>query len=328
MKVGKLNSQLLERIVFNNIKLRREEVMVRPSVGEDCAVVDFGEYALVMSTDPITGAASQVGRLAVHINCNDIASNGIEPLGLMLTILAPKGTKEIEIDEIMKQAGTEASKLNVEIIGGHTEITEAVNKIVISATAIGRQLKSKVIKSSGASIGDKIIMTKTAGLEGTGIIAHDLEDKLNSTFSREIIENAKKMVEDISVVKEGIIGGNIGATSMHDITEGGILGAMWEVCQASKVGCNIYKEKISIARETIEICEFLNIDPLRLISSGSMLITINPQKEEMLMKELIKNGVKGSVIGEVTKKGRFLIDNSKKIEIKEPESDELYKVIT
>ncbi|MCG8539015.1 MAG: AIR synthase family protein [Clostridia bacterium] len=328
MKVGKLNSQLLERIVFNNIKLRREEVMVRPSVGEDCAVVDFGEYALVMSTDPITGAASQVGRLAVHINCNDIASNGIEPLGLMLTILAPKGTREIEIDEIMKQAGTEASKLNVEIIGGHTEITEAVNKIVISATAIGRQLKSKVIKSSGASIGDKIIMTKTAGLEGTGIIAHDLEDKLNSTFSREIIENAKKMVEDISVVKEGIIGGNIGATSMHDITEGGILGAMWEVCQASKVGCNIYKEKISIARETIEICEFLNIDPLRLISSGSMLITINPQKEEMLMKELIKNGVKGSVIGEVTKKGRFLIDNSKKIEIKEPESDELYKVIT
>lgn len=302
--------------------------MVRPSVGEDCAVVDFGEYALVMSTDPITGAASQVGRLAVHINCNDIASNGIEPLGLMLTILAPKGTREIEIDEIMKQAGTEASKLNVEIIGGHTEITEAVNKIVISATAIGRQLKSKVIKSSGASIGDKIIMTKTAGLEGTGIIAHDLEDKLNSTFSREIIENAKKMVEDISVVKEGIIGGNIGATSMHDITEGGILGAMWEVCQASKVGCNIYKEKISIARETIEICEFLNIDPLRLISSGSMLITINPQKEEMLMKELIKNGVKGSVIGEVTKKGRFLIDNSKKIEIKEPESDELYKVIT
>lgn len=328
MKVGKLNSQLLERIVFNNIKLRREEVMVRPSVGEDCAVVDFGEYALVMSTDPITGAASQVGRLAVHINCNDIASNGIEPLGLMLTILAPKGTREIEIDEIMKQAGTEASTLNVEIIGGHTEITEAVNKIVISATAIGRQLKSKVIKSSGASIGDKIIMTKTAGLEGTGIIAHDLEDKLNSTFSREIIENAKKMVEDISVVKEGIIGGNIGATSMHDITEGGILGAMWEVCQASKVGCNIYKEKISIARETIEICEFLNIDPLRLISSGSMLITINPQKEEMLMKELIKNGVKGSVIGEVTKKGRFLIDNSKKIEIKEPESDELYKVIT
>lgn len=328
MKVGKLNSQLLERIVFNNIKLRREEVMVRPSVGEDCAVVDFGEYALVMSTDPITGAASQVGRLAVHINCNDIASNGIEPLGLMLTILAPKGTREIEIDEIMKQAGTEASKLNVEIIGGHTEITEAVNKIVISATAIGRQLKSKVIKSSGASIGDKIIMTKTAGLEGTGIIAHDLEDKLNSTFSREIIENAKKMVEDISVVKEGIIGGNIGATSMHDITEGGILGATWEVCQASKVGCNIYKEKISIARETIGICEFLNIDPLRLISSGSMLITINPQKEEMLMKELIKNGVKGSVIGEVTKKGRFLIDNSKKIEIKEPESDELYKVIT
>lgn len=327
LKVGKLDSELLQKIIFSNIKIHREEVMVRPGIGEDCAVVDFGEYALIMSTDPITGSSSEVGKLAVHINCNDIATNGIEPLGLMMTILAPEGTTENEIEEIMKQASYEAGKLNVEIIGGHTEITKAVNRIVISATAIGRQLKSKVVKSSGARVGDKIIMTKTAGLEGTGIIALDMEEKLNSTFSREIIEAAKKMVDDISVVKEGVIAGKVGASSMHDVTEGGILGAVWETCRAAKLGCNIYKERIAVAKETDEICNFFQINPLRLISSGTMLITIGPEKENRLIEELSKNGVRASVIGEVTENGCFLIENNRRTVIDPPESDELYKVI-
>ncbi|SKC92498.1 hydrogenase expression/formation protein HypE [Maledivibacter halophilus] len=327
MKVGKLDSELLEKIVFSHIKFRRKEVLVRSGIGEDCAVVDFGEYALVMSTDPITGAANEVGKLAVHINCNDIASNGIQPLGLMMTILAPEKTTEKEIDQIMEQAASEAAKLNVEIIGGHTEVTRAVNRIVISATAIGKQLKSSIVRNSEVKIGDKIIMTKTAGLEGTGIIAHDLEEKLSSTFSREIIEKAQKMVEYISVVKEGVIGGKIGASSMHDVTEGGLLGAVWEICSASKVGCNIYRDKIAISKETEEICKFLNINPLKLISSGTMVITISPDKEEKLIKELKKSGIDASVIGEITVTGKYLIENNREFEIESPQSDELYKVI-
>lgn len=327
MKVGKLDSKVLQKIVFDNIKLHRDEVITRPGIGEDCAVVDFGEYVLTMSTDPITGAASEVGKLAVHINCNDIASNGVKPLGLMLTILVPEGTTEAEIEKIMKEASQEAASLNVEIIGGHTEITNAVNKIVISATAIGRQLKEYVVKTSGAKSGDKIIMTKTAGLEGTGIIAYDLEEKLYSTFSREIIERAKKMVDSISVVKEGILCGEIGVNSMHDVTEGGLLGAIWEVCEASKTGCNVYRDKIAIADETKEICNYLNIDPLKLISSGSMLITVSPEKESKVVEKLMENNILATTIGEITENEKFLIDKEEKIEIEPPESDELYKVI-
>jgi len=327
MKIGKLDTELLRRLVFKNIKLHRDEVLVRPGIGEDCAVIDYGKYACVMSTDPITGAASEVGRLAVNITCNDIASNGVEPLGIMLTILVPEGTTEEEIDFIMKQAGEEAQKLNVEIIGGHTEITNAVNRVVISSTAIGREIKDKIVISSGAKVGDKIIMSKTAGLEGTGIIAYDLENKLISTISQEIIERAKKMVDNISVVEEGIIGGKIGVSSMHDVTEGGILGAVWEICEAAGLGCIIYKDKINIAEETKEICNFLNIDPLRLISSGTMLMTISSDKVEDLVLELNKKEIKASVIGEVTKEGRYILEGDKKIEIEPPESDELYKVI-
>ncbi|WIF94075.1 AIR synthase family protein [Caminicella sporogenes] len=327
MRAGKLDSELLQKIVFKNIKFHRDEVLVRASIGEDCAVVDFEKYVLIMSTDPITGAASEVGRLAVHINCNDIASNGVEPLGLMITILAPLGTTENDIEDIMKQVGEEAAKLNVEVIGGHTEITDAVNKIVISATAIGRQLKNKLIKTSEAKIKDRIIMTKTVGLEGTGIIAYDLEEKLSSTFSREIIQKAKSMVNDISVVKEGIIGGQVGVNCMHDITEGGILGAVWEVCEASNVGCIVFKDRIPIAKETADICKFLNINPFKLISSGSMLMTVSPQKEKELIEKLSCSGIKATVIGEITEEGRYFIEDGVKTEIDPPESDELYKVI-
>ena len=242
-------------------------MLVRPEVGEDCAVVDFGEYACVLSTDPITGAVNEVGRLAVHISCNDIASSGVEPLGLMFTLLAPEGTTEEDINAIMKQAGEAAAALHVEIIGGHTEITSAVNKIVISTTAIGRKQKNGVISSSGAAVGDSVVLTKTAGLEGTAILAHDWEERLKKHLGSEIVENAKKMMSDISVVPEGIIAGEIGATSMHDVTEGGLLGAVWEICEASGVGVRIESEKIKIPLETQKICAFFNIDPLKLIST-------------------------------------------------------------
>ena len=163
LKTGKLDSRLLEEIVFKNIKYKRPEVITRPGVGEDCAVVDFGAYECVMSTDPITAAVGKIGKLAVHISCNDIASNGIEPLGIMLTVLLPEGTTEEQIEEIMKQAGQVSEDLGVEIIGGHTEITPAVTKPVIVSTAIGRAAKWSSQQAENMKPGDYILMTKQGG---------------------------------------------------------------------------------------------------------------------------------------------------------------------
>ncbi|MFZ5966087.1 MAG: AIR synthase family protein [Bacillota bacterium] len=327
MKAGKLDTSLLKKIVFENITYHRDEVLIRPGVGEDCAVVDFGEYACVLSTDPITGAANEVGRLAVHISCNDIASNGVAPMGLMMTIMAPIGTTAEEINEVMKQAGETAAALNVEIIGGHTEITPAVNRIVVSVTALGRMKKEQLVKTSGACIGDHIILTKSAGLEGTSILAFDFENKLKEVVGEEIIQNAKKMMEQISVIEEGVIGGEVGATSMHDVTEGGVLGAVWELCEASAVGARLYMERVPIAKETDAVCRFFDIDPLKLISSGCMIMTIPKEKEKILLKRLEDKGIKASIIGEITEGGRYLVDGLHEIEILPPESDELYKVL-
>jgi len=120
MKTGKLDSNLLEEMVFKHLKFKRPEVITGPGIGEDCALVDFGQYDCVLSTDPITGAVSDIGRLAVQISCNDIASNGIEPLGILLACMLPEGTTIEEIDEIMRQAGEASEALGVMIIGGHT----------------------------------------------------------------------------------------------------------------------------------------------------------------------------------------------------------------
>lgn len=327
MKAGKLDSELLRKIVFNNISYHRDEVVIRPGIGEDCAVVDFGEYACVLSSDPITGAINEIGRLAVHITCNDIASSGVEPLGIMLTIMAPEGTTEEDINEIMSQAGKAAAELKVEIIGGHTEITSAVNKVIISSTGIGKQRKEKVVYTRGAQVGDSIIMTKNVGLEGTAILAHDWEEKLRQELGTRVVETGKQMMDNISVVKEGIIAGNMGVTSMHDITEGGLLGAIWEMCEASSAGAMIYMEKVPIPEATKKICEYFQIDPLRLISSGSMLITVDKSKETELVAALENEGIPASIIGEVTKEGRHLVINQELFEIGAPESDELYKVI-
>ena len=193
MKSGKLPSDVLEQKIFSNFRFKREEVLVRPQVGEDCSVLDFGDYVCVLSTDPITGAANEIGRLAVHISCNDVAANGVEPFGLLLTILAPEGTTLEVLQDIVRQAAEEAASLRVEIIGGHTEITQAVNRIVVSTTAIGRVEKDKVVKSAGALPGDSIILTKWAGLEGTAIIAHDLAKRLDDRVDGRLLENARSL---------------------------------------------------------------------------------------------------------------------------------------
>ncbi len=134
----------------------------------------------------------------------------------------------------MQEIDYETKKLNVEILGGHTEVTRAVNKMVISCTVIGKGEDKSAVATSGAREGDDIIITKNLCLEGTSIIVNDYEKEVANILSEAEIKEAKSYIENISVVKEGLISGKFGVNSMHDITEGGILGAIWEVAKASK----------------------------------------------------------------------------------------------
>ena len=336
LNVGKLDSDLLKQLVFEKITYRSDDVKVRPGIGEDCAVMDFGQYECIMSTDPITAAVNDIGRLAIHITCNDIASNGVQPLGIMLAVMLPEGTTEEDVAHIMGQAAETASELKVEIIGGHTEVTPAVKQPVIVSTAIGKGLANQSQSGNDMETGDYVMMTKAVGLEGTGIIACDYEEQLQEVLSTDELEKAKSFLDLVSVVPEGVAAGKVGTHGMHDITEGGILGATWEMCQIAGKGVQIWKDQIPMNPETGKICEFFDIDPLRLISSGSMVIIVPADKKDEMNAAMEAAGVDCSIIGRIEDKeyGIRLFETAEDgkagqagEEIAPPAADELYKVV-
>ncbi|NLY44913.1 MAG: AIR synthase [Tissierella sp.] len=327
MVTGKLPNDLLEKIVLKYITHKREDIITGAAVGEDNALVDFGDEVGILSTDPITGAINDIGKLAVHVSCNDVATSGGTPIGLLLTILAPPETTYADIERIMKDAGETAEKLDVEIMGGHTEITDAVNKIVISTTVIGKIKKDKLQIIDKINVGDKILMSKSAAIEGTSILLSDLEHYFIDKMDMEKIKEGQEYSKFLSVMEEGRLGGKVGLNYMHDITEGGVLGAVWEAQKAIKKGVKVYKELIPITDVTRELCNILDINPLRLISSGSMLMIANDEQLKILEKEFKEKNIDLTIIGEVVDEGIFVeIDGQIEV-IDAPKSDELYKAL-
>lgn len=325
MKIGKLSESALQKMILEQLKTKRDEVLVGPGIGKDCAVLKLEEgEVFVTSTDPITGAVKEIGHLAVHVTANDLAAAGAEPVALMVTALLPPSIKEHQIRQMIQQLEKECAGLSVMVIGGHTEITAAVNQPILSVTGIGKVREDRLISASGAKPGQDIVMTKYAGLEGTGIIAGEKEEELSQWFSKTFIGEAKNCLKDISVVPEGMVARQY-ASSMHDVTEGGIYGALWELSKASGVGLEVTIEDIPLRQDTIELCERYDLNPYQLISSGSMLITTS--QGNRLVEALKEQGIKGTVIGHTTDSGDKLIFRQGKAgNLEAPKQDEIYQI--
>lgn len=328
MEKGKVPENVLKRSVMKQITKRRSEVLVGSGVGEDCAALQLAaDEVMVLSTDPITGTAKDVGQLAIQITVNDLASSGAEPVGVMLTILLPVGSREIVLKKIMSQVSAACAASNVQVIGGHTEVTDVVTQPLISVTGVGKVKRGRLITTSGALPGMDVVVSKWIGLEGTSILAKEREDVLLTKLPKTIVERAKSFDEMISVLKEGIVGGRLQVAAMHDVTEGGIFGALWEIGAASNVGLEIDLKAIPIKQETVEICEFFDINPYQLISSGSMLMIAADGKE--LVEALAKEGVCATVIGKVIAgNDRVIVRDDERRFLEPPKTDELYKVLS
>jgi hydrogenase maturation factor len=244
----------------------------------------------------------------------------------MLTILLPDKTEESQLRTAMQDMEAACRQLNIEIIGGHTEITKAVHQPIITVTGIGKMKRNEMIKTAGAKPGQEIVMTKWAGLEGTAIIASAKEADLRTKYNQSFLDSAKKLIDFISVVPEARIAKDCKVTSMHDVTEGGIFGALWEIGAASKVGLEVDLKKILLKQETVEICEFYDVNPYMLISSGCMLIITD--QANYLVDRLKEGGIAAAVIGRITEgNDRVIINEDEKRFLEPPKSDELYKVM-
>ncbi|HHY69951.1 MAG TPA: AIR synthase family protein [Bacillota bacterium] len=298
LETGKIPMHILEEIVFHNIGKAREEVVLSPGIGEDAAAIDLGSELLLATTDPITGAQEKAGWLAVKVSLNDIAAAGGEPICLLVTLLLPEDARLSDLYEIVADINEACLEEGVQVAGGHTEVTPGLLQPVISVAALGKTRNRRILSSADAKVGDDIVVTKWAGMEGTSILVRDFRHIFREILDESAIREAEDLFKMISVTKDGKIAAEHGANASHDATEGGVLGAIYEICQASGLGAIVYGDEIPVLPVTREVAEFCNIDPLKLISSGCLVVTTSKGTE--LCKAYEDMGINASVVGVIT----------------------------
>ncbi len=287
-----MNQPELEEHIFSKLENRRTETVIGPGVGKDCAVLDLSADLVVLSTDPITGTEKEIGTLCVNICCNDVAAAGGEPIALLLTMLIPESASMEQIDQIVADTVAACQSNGVDLIGGHTEINSAVNRFVLSGVCVGKKSKTPLRSVQG---GDTLVMSKTAGYEGTGILAQEKSGELLRVLSGKELKDAQGYLDCTSVVTEGKIGVENHVLLMHDATEGGVFGAAWEMADSAGLGLTLQYSSIPVSEVTRKICGYFQIDPYRLISSGVMLFATDKPTE--LIRALKDNGIIAEAIG-------------------------------
>ena len=291
------------------------------------AIAVDADWACVLTSDPITTATVGAGRLAVHVVCNDLAAMGAEPVGLLATLLFPAGVAAERIAELTAEIDVTARGLNVEVLGGHTEIAPGLSAPLVVMSGVGKARRDRLLTAAGARPGDALVLTKAAALEGTHVLANDLVSHLKQ-LPRSILEEAEHYGDELSVVPEARIAVELGATAMHDPTEGGVVGALWEIAEASGCGFRVSISAIPVRDATRAICSTLKVDPLRLIASGALLIAC--RDGGAMVSGLQIGGIEAKQIGAMTDSadGRRLIHNDGREEpVDRLERDELYRVL-
>ena len=298
--LGKVPPKALLEIVFKYLGARRSDVIMGAAHGEDAAIVRAGKELLALSCDPISGALNRIGHLSVRVTTNDVATRGVRPSWFLSCIMLPEGSGKTVLRTICRQMDEAAKRIGVAIIGGHSEVAPGLDHPLVIGFSAGVVGKRGYVSCSGARPGGKIILTKGAGVEGTAILASDRSEALRKAFGAHLIERATSFFEMTSVVEDAMTAFNHGSVqAMHDPTEGGVAGGLNELANAAKTGFRVYENEIEVATETRKVCEFFRIDPLRLVSSGSLLIVADEKGAEGIVSRLKRRNIGAAVIGEV-----------------------------
>ena len=329
--IGKVGPRDLEKFVFQRTGSGDKKVSLGPKYGEDAAVVKIGDNDVVVSSDPIVFAADKIGKLGVHIVCNDIYASGVRPRWLLDIIFLPEVGGKRALDKITKQLDSESKKLGVAIIGGHSEYIPSFKKPFLALTAFGITGRDESISTSGAKEGDLLLLTKSAGLEVSGILASDFYKELNKMgISIKVLREARKYLEEISIGVEAIALSKI-AHAMHDPTEGGVLAGAQEMAISSGRDLEMWKDKIPVENAVDKICKAVKINPLKCFSSGALLAAISKKDEKRTFRALNEKNIPVSVIGRFLRRSKspviyFHREKGKTEKIKDLIKDEFYDI--
>ena len=328
---GKIPPEILRRTVFNHLGSSRNDVIITSSEGEDAAIIRVGDKLLALHCDPISGAYSNIGWIAINIATNDIATRGVKPCWVLTCVILPQGSEEKDLSNISKQMDEAAKILGVSIVGGHTEITTGLDRPLVIVSALGVSEGGRYVTTGGAKPGNKIILTKSVGIEGTAILASDRGEILAGRFGEDFVKKARTYSNRLSVLQEALTAFNYGGVlAMHDPTEGGLAGGLNEIANASKTGFRVFEDKIHVTRETLMICHFFHLDPLCLISSGALLIVVDSKKANRIINRLKEEKIEAAIIGDVledTAQRTIVRRNRVEDTLSMPSTDELWKAL-
>ena len=330
LPVGKLPPTLLSRILPSLDTYALNRVVVPPQIGEDAAVIDFGESYLIAKTDPITFATDEIGWYLVCVNGNDIATMGGVPKWLLVTLLLPENTTTPTlVTHITDQIKTACQSFQITLCGGHTEITYGLDRPIAIGQMLGEVPKDRLVRSADARVGDDLILTKGIGIEATSIIARERELELKTHFSAPFINSAKDYLSRLSILKEAQIAVDTGGVrAMHDPTEGGIVTAVRELATAAEVGAEVWINRLIVPDETSALCGFFDLDPLGVISSGALLIATEPSRSRPILEALTANQIQANLIGKLLppQEGLWLKKGTDRQPLPTFQTDEITKI--
>jgi hydrogenase maturation factor len=333
MQPGKLSQQLLASLLTTD-RASDPGVVLGPGIGRDAAVIDTGgPKLLVAKADPITFAADRIGWYAVHVNANDIACLGARPRWFMATIFLPEGASSALVKSIFRQITRACSSLGVALVGGHTEVTVGLDRPIVAGAMLGEVERGRLVRPDGARAGDSLILAGGIAVEGTSVLAREAGEALRSAgVSARTVAAARKYLIDpgISVVAAAeTIGQAVRVHAMHDPTEGGLATALYEMAEASKLGIVVQADQIDVLPATRKICAALDLDPLGLLASGSLLIATEAADEAAAMLALSDVGVSTHCIGKfVQRRGVIMISNNQRRPVPRFERDEVARFLS
>ena len=328
MDIGKFPPSLLEKLL-RKTGVSDPQVILGPGVGEDAAVLDLGEMLLVAKSDPITMATDRIGWYAVQVNANDVACTGGTPRWFLATLLVPERFTEDQAEELFDEILDACNAIGVTLVGGHSEVTYGIDRPLVAGTMLGEVARDRLVTTGGAQEGDSIVVTKGIAIEGTALLALERAGELrNAGVPDDTITLSVELLDSpgISVITDAQIACDTARVhSMHDVTEGGLITGLREVAAASGLGLAIEEDSVPVLPTTRQVCQALELDPLGLLASGALLITLPPEDVPSLLSALENKGIDGWEIGLMLapEEGLISIGREGEVELPQFSRDEL-----
>lgn len=332
--IGKISPEIFDELIFPHLGKKSKSVLVGPQHGVDIGIIDIGGgKVMAITTDPVfivpEYGFERAAWFAIHILCSDAVTSGLKPSYLSIDLNLPLSMTKEQLETVWKKIDSECKKMGVAIVCGHTARYTGCNyPMVGGATVISVGKKSEYVTPRMAKKGDLVVITKGAAIEATGIFALAFKDRITQYFGEEFSQRSDKIFFQMSVVEDALTAASVGTrekgvTSMHDATECGIWGGLYEVAKASKVGMRIEKEKIIVLDEVEKICSKFGMDPYSSISEGTLLITCKEKKVNLLLKKLSQKKIPASVVGEVIPESRgiILVEQGRERHLEHPRVD-------